>query len=152
MARSHVEIAERYVIELLEERDVSVASALVGDDYVLRDPLCLLEGRDALVERLRDTTWGDVIIVIEDVIASGDQVVVRATWQGVQRGTFYGIDATHKRAVLDVISVLTIADGRVVEDSTYYDVYALFEQLDALPPVEKLAAPKRLAPVLRLVP
>lgn len=152
MVTDHVEIAERYVIELWEERDVDVASALVDEDYVLRDPLCLLEGRDALVERLRDTTWGDVMIVIEDLVAAGDKVVVRQTWQGVQHGDFYGIEATHRRVVLDVAQVLTIADGRVIEDSAYYDVYALFEQLGALPPVDKLAAPKRLAPVLRLVP
>jgi steroid delta-isomerase-like uncharacterized protein len=152
MVSDHVEIAERYVIELWEERDLDVVSALVDEDYVLRDPLCLLEGRDALVERLRDTTWADVMIVIEEVIASSERVVVRQTWQGVQQGDFYGIAATHQRVVLDVVHVLTIADDRVVEDSTYYDVYALFEQLGALPPVEKLAAPKRLAPVLRLVP
>jgi steroid delta-isomerase-like uncharacterized protein len=152
MVSDHVEIAERYVIELWEERDLDVLSALVDEDYVLREPLCLLEGRDALAERLRDTTWGDVMIIIEDVIASGERVVVRQTWQGVQQGAFYGIDATHERVMLDVVHVLTIADGRVVEDSMYYDVYALFEQLGALPSVDKLAAPKRLAPVLRLVP
>ncbi len=152
MVADHVEIAERYIIELWEERDVSVAPALVDDEYVLRDPLCLLEGRDALVERLRDTTWGDVMIVIEEVVATADKVVVRTTWQGIQRGALYGIEPTHKRAVLDVVSVLTIVDGCVVEDSTYYDVYALFEQLGVLPPVEKLASPKRVAPVLRLVP
>jgi predicted ester cyclase len=152
MVADHVEIAERYVIELWEERDLDVVSALVDDDYVLREPLSLLEGRDALVERLRDTTWVDVMIIIEDVIASDERVVVRQTWQGVQRGDFYGIAATHERVVLDVLHVLTIAGDRVVEDSIYYDVYALFEQLGALPPVEKLAAPKRLAPVLRLVP
>jgi steroid delta-isomerase-like uncharacterized protein len=148
----HVEIAERYVIELWEERDLDVVPALVDEDYVLRDPLCLLEGHDALVERLRDTTWADVMIVIEDIVAEGEKVVVRQTWQGVQHGDFYGIEATHKRVVLDVVQVLTIADGRVVEDTVYYDVYALFEQLGVLPPVDKLAAPKRLAPVLRLVP
>ena len=152
MVSDHVEIAERYVIELWEERDLDVVSALVDEEYVLREPLCLLEGRDALTERLRDTTWGDVMIVIEDVIASGDRVVVRTTWQGVQYGDFYGIAPTEMRAVLDVVHVLTIADGVVVEDSMYYDVYSLFEQIGALPPVEKLAAPKRLAPVLRLVP
>jgi len=152
MVADHVEIAQRYVIELHEERDLDVVSALVDESFVLRDPLGLLEGRDALVERLRDTTFGDVMIVIEDIIASGDQVVVRSTWQGVQHGKFFGIDATGKRAMIEMVQVLAFSDGRVVEDETYYDVYALFEQLGALPPVEKLAAPKRLAPVLRLVP
>jgi steroid delta-isomerase-like uncharacterized protein len=152
MVADHVEIAHRYVIELLEERDLDVVSALVDEAFVLREPLCLLEGRDALVERLRDTTFGDVLIVIEDMIASGDQVVVRSTWQGVHRAEFLHVQPEGRRVTLDFVQILTIADGRVVEDCTYYDVYALFEQLGALPPVDKLAVPKRLAPVLRLVP
>jgi steroid delta-isomerase-like uncharacterized protein len=152
MVVDHADIAQRYIIELWEERDLDVVSALVDEHYVLRDPLSLLEGRDALVERLRNDSFTDVMIIIEDVIAAHDRVVVRSTWQGVQSGPFLGLDATHKRAVLDVVHVLTIADGLVVEDSTYFDVYALFEQLGALPAPDKLAAPKRLAPVLRLVP
>lgn len=152
MVDDHVELAQRYVIELWEERDVDVAPALVDEHFVLRDPLCLLEGRDALVERLRDDTFADVIIVIEDIVAANDHVVVRQTWQGVHRGTFLGVAPTGRRVMLDVVHVLTIAGGRVAEDATYYDLYALFEQLGALPPADKLAAPKRPAPVLRLVP
>jgi steroid delta-isomerase-like uncharacterized protein len=152
MVADHAEIAQRYVLELFEDRDLDVVSALVDEDYVLREPLSLLDGRDALIERLRDTTFGDVVIIIEDVLVDADRVVVRHTWQGVHHGDFYGVAAESRRVVLDVVQVLTIVDERVVEDCTYYDVYGLFEQLGALPPVEKLAAPKRLAPVLRLVP
>src|SRR5688572_3704455 len=97
MVADHVEIAERYVIELLEERDINVVPALVDEQYVLRDPLSLLEGRDALVERLSDGTFDDVMIIIEDVIASQDRVVLRHTWQGVHRGLFYGVAPTERR-------------------------------------------------------
>jgi predicted ester cyclase len=152
MVADHVEIAHRYLIELHEEHDLDVVSALVDEAFVLREPLALLEGRDALVDRLRDTTWGDIMIVIEDMIASGDQVVVRSIWQAVQHGELFHVEPESRRVALEVVQILTITDGRVIEDCTYYDVYALFEQLGALPPVENLAAPKRLAPVLRLVP
>jgi steroid delta-isomerase-like uncharacterized protein len=152
MVADHVEIAERYVIELLEERDVDVVPALVDEQFVLRDPLSLVEGHDALVARLSDGTFDDVMIIIEDVIASHERVVLRHTWQGVHRGLFYGVAPTERRVVLEVVQVLTIVGGKVREDATYFDVYSLFEQLGALPPVEKLAEPKPLAPVLRLVP
>lgn len=152
MVADPAEIAQRYLIELWEERDLDVLPALVDEHYVLREPLSLLEGRDALGERLRDATFGDVMIVIEDVIAADDRVVVRSTWHGVQYGTFLGVEPSGKRASLEAVHVLTIADGRVVEDSTYYDVYALFEQLGVLPAPDKLATPRRSAPVLHLVP
>ena len=152
MVFDHAEIAQRYVIELWEERDVAVVDALVDEGYVLRDPISVIEGRRALGERLRDRTFRDVMIIIEDVICEDDRVVVRSTWQGVHHGPFFGVEPTKNRVVLDIVQVLTLHDGKVVEDSTYYDVYALFEQIGALPCVEKLAQPKRLAPVLRLVP
>lgn len=152
MVVDHVEIAQRYVIELWEERAVDVVPALVDEHYVLRDPLSLIEGRDALVERLRDATFADVIIVIEDVMAAAERVVVRQTWQGVQRGAFFGVEPTGNRVMLDIVKVLTMTDGKVGDDATYYDVYALFEQLGALPPPEKLASTRRATPVLRLVP
>ena len=152
MAADAAEIAQRYIIELCEERDLAVVSALVAEPFVLRDPLTLLEGRDALVERLRDTPWMDVMIIIEDILTADDRVIVRHTWRGTQQSTFYGVEPTGQRVTLDVVQALTIARGKVVEDTTYFDAYALFEQLGALPPVEKLAEPKRLAPVLRLVP
>jgi steroid delta-isomerase-like uncharacterized protein len=153
MGMDPTEIAQRYVIEAWEERDLAVVPALVDEQFVLREPLALLEGRDALVERLRnDDAFGDVMIIIEDVIAAADRVVVRSTWQGVHQGTFLGFEATGNRIMLDVVQVLSLRDGLIVEDSMYYDVYALLEQLGALPPADKLAAPKRLAPVLRLVP
>ena len=152
MAVDAAEIAQRYIIELCEERDLAVVSALVAEPFVLRDPLTLLEGRDALVERLRDTPWMDVMIIIEDILAADDRVIVRHTWRGTQQSTFYGVEPTGQRVTLDVVQALTITRGKVVEDTTYFDAYALFEQLGALPPVEKLAEPKRLAPVLRLVP
>lgn len=152
MATDPIEIAQRYVIEVWEARDVAVVSTLVDELFVLREPLALIEGRDALVQRLRDAAFGDAMIIIEDVIAAGGHVVVRSTWQAVQRGTFFGVEPTNKRILLDVIQVLTIGEGRVVEDSTYYDVYSLFEQLGALPPADKLAPLQRPAPGLRLVP
>ncbi len=152
MVPDPVEIAQRYVIELWEERSLDVVSALVNEHYVRRDPLSLIEGRDALVERLRDPAFADVLIVIEDVMAAGDRVVVRQTWQGVHRDAFFGVEATGNRVVLELVQVLTIAEGKVAEDATYFDVYALFEQLGALPPPDKLATTRRSTPVLRLVP
>jgi steroid delta-isomerase-like uncharacterized protein len=152
MVADHVDLAQRYVIDLWEERDLAVVAALVDEEYVRRDPLSLLEGRHALVERLHDTTFGDVMIIIEDITAADDRVVVRATWQAVQHGPFYGVNGTGARVMLDIVTILRITNGRIVEDSTYFDVYSLFEQLGALPPVDQLMAPKRLAPVLKLVP
>jgi predicted ester cyclase len=152
MVVDHAEIAQRYVIELWEERDLTVLDALVDESYVLRDPISVIEGRKALAARLRDRTFCDVMIIIEDVIAQADRVVVCSTWQAVHHGPFFGVAPTKHHVVLDFVQVLTLHAGKVVEDATYFDVYALFEQLDALPAIDKLAAPKRLAPVLRLVP
>lgn len=152
MAGDHRDIARRYVTEIWEQRAVDVVPALVDEHYVLRAPLSVVEGRAALVEHLRDATFADVRIEIDDVMTVAERVVVRQTWHGVQRGPFFGVEPTGKRLALDIVQVLTVSEGKVAEDASFYDVHALFGQLGATPPPDKLASPRRATPVLRLVP
>jgi predicted ester cyclase len=150
-----IEIAQRYLIEVCEEGNLDVLDTLVHPQVVLRDPLTLYaSGRTALRERLlRDAaSFCDVSIVIEDVAATGARLFVESTWRARHAGDFLGVAATDRRVVLTRIDTLHVAHGRIVELVTHYDLYALFQQLDALPRPDKLAAPKRAAPVLRLVP
>ena len=58
----------------------------------------------------------DVRVVLEDVLADGDKVVVRTSWRGTQRGSYEGIAPTGKSAMRTLIQIFRIADGVVVEE------------------------------------
>jgi steroid delta-isomerase-like uncharacterized protein len=71
----------------------------------------------------------DFKITVEDQVAEGDKVVVRWTDTGTHLGTFEGVAATGKRLVLTGIDILRIADGRIVERWSEYDMLSVFEGL-----------------------
>ena len=58
----------------------------------------------------------DVQVVLEDVLADGDKVVVRTTWRGTQRGSYEGIAPTGKPAMRTLIQIFRIVDGLIVEE------------------------------------
>jgi steroid delta-isomerase-like uncharacterized protein len=71
----------------------------------------------------------DFQITVEDQIAESDKVVVRWTDTGTHLGTFEGVAATGRRLLLTGIDILRIADGRIVERWSEYDMLSVFEEL-----------------------
>lgn len=65
-------------------------------------------------------------------IAEGDQVATYAVWSATHSGTFNGIPATGKRVEMDIVTLDTIRDGRIVEHRGYFDIMALLSQVGAV--------------------
>ena len=68
-------------------------------------------------------------IAVEDAIAEGDLVSVRAKFRGVHGGLFAGIAATGATVSAGLIIIYRVADGRIVEHWMQFDRMALLEQL-----------------------
>ncbi len=79
------------------------------------------------------TAFPDIAAVIHDQIAEGDMVVTRKTFQGTHRGEFMGVPATGKHVVIDVIDIIRIADGQLIEHWNVLDMLGLMQQVGALP-------------------
>lgn len=156
MATRVFEIARRYVIEVLEEANLDVLRSLVARNFVRRGPLGVVSGSASLELQVQDDRFSDICIVIDDIIATGDQAVIQYTWHAVHRGELFNIAPTNKRLVMPVVEILRIAPVRsrrqIVEADVYFDVYALFEQIGMLPQPHQLAPPRVTRPALRLVP
>lgn len=99
----------------LSRGDFDAMLATTADDWQMHGgPPALPGGRAgllALIEHIGpiDQTWA-----IDDVIAEGDRVVVRATNTCVQQ-SFLGLPASHVRQVFTATFVFRIADGLVHE-------------------------------------
>jgi steroid delta-isomerase-like uncharacterized protein len=75
----------------------------------------------------------DLQLTIDDVIAEGDKVVTRFTPSGTHRGELMGVAPTGKHAVIGGISIVRVADGKVVEEWDELDMLGLLQQLGAIP-------------------
>ena len=70
---------------------------------------------------------------IEDIIAEGDKVAYRITWEMTHTGEFMGITPTGKKIKLTYPAIVRISGGKIAEWWGTGDT--LMQQLGALPPM-----------------
>jgi predicted ester cyclase len=94
-----------------------------------------LEGRDGWKQVVTDvrTAFPDGQFSIEDLIAEGDQVVLRWTMRGTHRGEWRGIAPTGKPVTQTGFTLLRLRDGLRVEERAQADLLGVMEQIGALP-------------------
>jgi predicted ester cyclase len=72
-------------------------------------------------------------VTVEDMIAEGDKVVVRATMHGTHQGEGMGIPPTGKQVTVPMIVVYRIAEDKIAEHWIVADQLGLMQQLGAVP-------------------
>jgi len=110
----------------------NVIDEIVSEDFVEHEEIPTdAEGRDGLHELFGEmhAAFTDFAMNIEDMVAEGDKVFVRATMQGIQRAEFMGIPSKGKPMLVPVADVLRFEDGRIVEHWGLMDTGQLMEQL-----------------------
>jgi steroid delta-isomerase-like uncharacterized protein len=80
------------------------------------------------------TGFPDFEIVVEDMIAEGDKVVVRGTMRGTQKGVFMGIPASGKAVNVPLADFFRLREGRVVEHWGVSDLGSMMQQLGTAGP------------------
>jgi len=114
-----------------------VHDELVAEDYVGHfPPNPTLHGPEGLkrFNAQAVTAFPDVHASIEDLVAEGDEVVVRWTLRGTHEGELRGgIPATGRRVEVSGITISRIRDGRLVENWGNYDLLGMLQQLGAIP-------------------
>jgi steroid delta-isomerase-like uncharacterized protein len=75
----------------------------------------------------------DLHAEIHDQLEDGDKVVTRKTLAGTHQGEFMGIPATGAEARFDVIDIVRVRDGRIVEHWGIVDRLALLTAVGAVP-------------------
>ena len=77
--------------------------------------------------------FSDLHHVIEDVIATGDRVVVRFVLHGTHDGSLFGIPPTGRRAAIAAHVILHVAAGRVTRLFGIFDEAGMLRQIGVLP-------------------
>ena len=77
--------------------------------------------------------FADAQVTVNDVIAEGDETVVRWTMRGTHSGSFYGMPATGKSVIMNGMSMYRLVDGKLAEGWVEYDELGLMQQLGAIP-------------------
>ena len=75
-------------------------------------------------------------LIIEDMVAEGDMVVVRAKFRGIHRGPFAGIQPTGKAAAAGLIIIYKVHNRKIVNHSMQFDMFSLLQQLQQTEPAK----------------
>jgi predicted ester cyclase len=86
------------------------------------------------------STFPDLDVVIDDVIAAGDKLITRFTINGTQKGDLPGIPATGLPISMPGIDIYQIKNGKIVEFWHDADTLGLMKTLGAMPDRQEASA------------
>jgi steroid delta-isomerase-like uncharacterized protein len=113
------------------------ADEFFAPDYVNHDPAARADRHGP--EELRQflsmyrNAFPDMQFTIEDVIAEGDEVVVRWTLRGTHQGELMGIPPTNNQVTVRGMSIERVSGDKIVETWDNYDALGLMQQLGVIP-------------------
>jgi predicted ester cyclase len=128
-------LMKRFVAEYQTNHDDAVLYELVAEDFVDHSALPGLPPGRAGVKALFDTfhaAFAGFRAQVHDQVAERDMVVTRKSFHGRHVGDFMGIAPTGRDASIDVIDIVRIANGQIVEHWNVVDQLGLLRQLGAL--------------------
>lgn len=120
--------------EIWHQGHLSRIDELFTPDFVRHDPGRELRGPDQnrqFISSMR-AAFPDVHYFVEDQIAEGDKVVVRYRFQGTHLGAFQGMPPTGKQVAYTGILIYRIAEGKIAEQWTEFDLLGFLRQLGVL--------------------
>jgi predicted ester cyclase len=103
------------------------------EDYVNHNPVPGaqpgLPGLEGAMAGLRGA-FPDLTYTIEDLVAEGEKVAVRATMEGTHLGTFRGVEPTGRHFAVTSLAIVRFEGGKVAERWGLHDVELMSAQLE----------------------
>ncbi len=112
--------------------DLNVADGLYAPGYVRHHPTpeatASLDDLEATVVSNR-AVFPDYGLAFDEVIIEGDRLIVFATMTGKKTAPIEGIEATGKSVRMNGVYIFRIADGKIAEEWTYFNLLHYYQQL-----------------------
>jgi steroid delta-isomerase-like uncharacterized protein len=117
-----------------EKGNIGLVDELVAPDYVNHSPGMpgQPEGIKAVVSMFR-AGLPDLRVLIEDVVAEGDKVVMRYRIEGTHEGELFGVPPTGRQVSIESITVERLSGGKIREHWRITDTLDMMQQLGAIP-------------------
>jgi predicted ester cyclase len=118
--------------EIYNEKNLTIVPELFATDWVEHTPLGDLKGPEGFRQGTLTmlTAFPDIHVTVEDIFASEDKVVSRATITGTFKGEYHGIIPNGRQFTQKAILITQWKDGKEVEAWGAYDTLAFYKQLD----------------------
>jgi len=139
MIEKNKDLVRKYFEGMFNRHDVGVADEVFSSDYINHQEYNtnredVARGREGFkkVAQTFYSAFPDLKSTIEDIIAADDKVVVRWVTRGTHSGSFMGIAPTNRQVTVTGITIDRIADGKIAESWTSWNVMDLIQQIGGL--------------------
>jgi steroid delta-isomerase-like uncharacterized protein len=134
-AEANKQVVRRFVDEYQTAANEQSFAELLHPEVVDRSrPPGIAEGAEGVRQQFEAfrAAFPDFHAVIHDQIAEGDKVVTRKVFHGTHRGELMGIPPTGREVQIEVIDIVRVEGGQIVEHWNVVDRLGLLQQLGAL--------------------
>jgi len=147
-AEQNCSVVQRFVEELWNQRNLSVADEIFSPDCIthqLHSGSALTSApRDPETVKIHVSEWlkafPDLHFSIEQIFAQADRVVSQLLMQGTHSGPWLGIKPANKQVSIRMITIHRIVAGMIVEDWVLVESMGFFQQLGVIPATTDLLA------------
>ena len=134
------------VLKMWNEGDIAIADDLFDPGYVRHHPI---PSASASIDDLKKTVtsnrtmFPDYRLSFDEIILKGDRIIAFATVTGMNTAPLEESPATGKTILMNGIYVYHVANGKITEEWTYFNLLSYYQQLGfALTPPQLQESPK----------
>ena len=134
LEQAHKAIIQRWLDELWDQADFSVATELLTEDFKRHSegyPAVGPEAYAAIIKSCHDG-FPDTRITLVDMIAENDKVFVRWHWTGTHTAEFRGVPASGKEINVYGADLIQFRDGKISDIWPLFDPLRLMLQIGAI--------------------
>ena len=128
-------VVSRVNMEFIEGGNMATFNELFAPDFINHTaPAGTPTGPDGVLyffNHLLKPSFPDLKVVIHDQVAEGDKVTTRKSFHATHKAEFFGVPASNKTVVMEVIDIITLRNGKFSEHWGILDMQNLMAQITA---------------------
>jgi len=123
----------RFNKEFIEGGNMHSFHEIIAVDFINQTaPAGSPKGPEGVVyffNHLLKPAFPDLKVVIHDQVAEGDKVTTRKSFHATHKADFFGVPASNKKVVIDVIDIIRLHDGKFAEHWGVLDMQNVMMQI-----------------------
>lgn len=123
----------RFNKEFIEGGNMNSFNEIIAADFINQTaPAGSPKGPEGVVyffNHLLKPAFPDLKVVIHDQVAEGDKVTTRKSFHATHKADFFGVPASNKKVVMDVIDIIRLRDGKFAEHWGVLDMQNVMTQI-----------------------
>ena len=126
-------IVTRVNKEFIEGGNIETVNELFAPDFINHTaPPGSPKGPEGVIyffNQLLKPAFPDLKVEIHDQVAEVDKVTTRKTFHATHKAEFFGMPATNKKVIMEVIDIIQLRDGKFIAHWGILDMAAVMAQI-----------------------